>query len=326
MSSQLPNGFKSRTTRYVKAHPYALVIISAILVAIAITAPISLHHRGQANGVAKAIRTTSSANQSSSASTVGTSSSATSSTAVASVPSQAPHADFAAKQSTSTTTSGRDVIETATLRLSVKNPSDTASTLTQMVQSEGGFVASMNEVANHGDRGNTASNITLELRVPNSDFNHFLLGTKSLGNLDSLTQSGQDVTNQHDTLNERLTELTSESQAYTRLFSKAKSMSDMVQIQKSLTQVQSEINQVKAQLHQLNRSVSFATIHVTLVPAIASLPQASTNTGGALISSLHFMKTVGHSLAIFSAWLLPWGVLAGVIVAIFKLARRRKKH
>lgn len=331
MSTQMSGKtLKQRLSHFAKMHPYLTSIFILIVIAVAVFTSISLH---QAGGSARPVTKSASAsghrvgNSSSSASSASTSSSAGSSTAVATAPTKGAYTVGSAGHSSSTNASGRDVVKTASLQLSVKDTSGAASKLTKMTQSIDGFVASMNETSNTDRHSAKNAKIKLQLRVPNSDLNRFLAGAKGLGSVQSFTQTGQDVTNQHNALTQQLNELKSESHAYTRLYNKAKSMSDMIQIQKSLSEVNSQMNHVQAQLHQLNRSVSLATINVTLVPAIANLPQGTTNAGGAIMSSLHFMRGVGHGLAIFVAWLLPWAVLASLIFVIVKLVKmRRRRH
>lgn len=210
--------------------------------------------------------------------------------------------------------------------MSVKNVSQATDKLTQLTTSVAGFVARMQETSNpDGTSANQNQSTSLTLRVPESDFQHFIKGARGLGQVQSFTQSGQDVTDEHNTLTARLTELNSESKAYTRLYEKAQSMKDMLQIQQSLSQVQSQIDQAKTQLHQLNQSISLATINITLSSTISSLPQANMTTSNAFSSSLHFMKVSGHALVIFLAWVLPWAALLSIILVVCKLALRHKK-
>jgi len=218
-------------------------------------------------------------------------------------------------------TSGHLVIETANLALTVAKPATIADKITQAVNEQGGFVQSLNELTGSG----TATD-NLVVRVPEQGFGGFLKAVKGLGTVQSFSQTGQDVTDQHQALVTQLTQLQSEATAFTRLYDKAQAMSDMIQIQQSLSDVNTQILSVNAQLHQINRSVQLATVNITLTTGPVVVNHPANRMWTAFTRSLAGMEKSGTALLVFVAWLLPWSVLAAVAWWVYRFwVKLRKK-
>ena len=229
-------------------------------------------------------------------------------------PSVAPSTKFAV----STGASGRLVIKTANIDLSSAHLSDTANAITQITSATGGYVQSIQ--SSTPSQGQDFESMTV--RVPESQFQGVIIKIHSLGTVRSFTQSGQDVTSNHNNLQAQISELQSEAKAYTELFGKAAKMSDMLQIQQALSQVNSQVSNLNQQLHQLDGSVQYATINVSLYPSATVIPKTPQPFWMAAVNSFHFMMRVGFDLLSALAWLLPWVVPVGVIWFIVHLIRR----
>lgn len=202
----------------------------------------------------------------------------------------------------------RLVIETASLAISVTDVRTTSDKINQLVASNNGFVQSMNEYANQGQ-----STTNMTVRVPETAYEGLLSALKSYGTVNNFSQTGQDVTEQHNNLQEQINQLQSEADAYNRLYSRAQSMQDMLEIQQSLSQVNAEISNIQNQLHDLNRSVQLATISVNLTSGPSVSATKSTSFIGALKQSIQFMGHAAKIMLNVIAWLLPWGAVATLI-------------
>jgi len=223
------------------------------------------------------------------------------------------------KLAANTVASQRFVIETATLSLTVHDLKGTTNQLSQWIAADGGFIQSMQQTTNTAQAA-----VNMTLRIPESDFERVLHATKGLGQVTSFSQTGQDVTQQHNNMQAQIAQLESEAQAYTRLFSKAATMADMLQIQQSLVQVNNQIADLNSQLHDLNRSVQFATIDLMLSTTASPITEPTTPFIGSLAQSLHFMKQSALALTTLVAWVLPWAGLTGLIFGIRLWWLRRK--
>ncbi|WDL98647.1 DUF4349 domain-containing protein [Alicyclobacillus sp. ALC3] len=215
------------------------------------------------------------------------------------------------------------VIETANLDMTVTQLPKATSDITSLAEASGGFVHSMNQLTD----GQGQNSATLTIRVPENKFQTALKNIKSLGKVDTFSQSGQDVTSEHNNLQLQVTELQSEAKAYTRLFDKATKMSDMLQIQQSLTETNNQISNLNSQLHQLNHTIQYTTINITLQPSVVPIHQGSEPFWAPIVQSLHFMDRVGVGLSKVIGWLLPWAALGGLVyggVLVWRRGASRK--
>ncbi|MCL6599268.1 MAG: DUF4349 domain-containing protein [Alicyclobacillus macrosporangiidus] len=235
---------------------------------------------------------------------------------------QAAAGAIAASKTAVATTTQRMVIEQATVNISTSDVRQAAAKVSRMVEGYGGFVESSRESTDNGQL-----TVWMTVRVPETDFTPFLNGVKGLGTVTNFSQTGQDVTQQYNGLQQQLEELKSEADAYTRLFNKAQTMKDMIDIQQALVQVNSQIAQLNQQLHDLNRSVQLATVNLTLTPpSFAGAASGDTPVIEALLQSFHVLQKSAYALVTMIAWLLPWGVLAALALLGRRWWMRRRRH
>ena len=225
-----------------------------------------------------------------------------------------------AYDSTMNTKSARKIIETATLDVNVTNLTHAANDLSKLAVTDGGFVESMNSVDNSNQ-----SSLTLTVRVPEGDFNSFLLAARKIGSVNSFNQTGQDVTQQYNGLRQQFDELQNEASAYTRLFGKAQSMQDMLEIQQSLTQVNTQIADIESQLHSLDRSVQLSTVNITFHPSAIPITHGSTPFTAALLESLHGLVKAGLLGVSLLGWILPWAGVMALVAGVWRWWTRRRK-
>lgn|GEM_PF-4815591 len=214
----------------------------------------------------------------------------------------------------------RMVIEQASLNITLPEVRKAEARIAQLAVGDGGFIASSQESTGGGN----ALMATMTARVPEADFSSFLAQARTLGTVTYFSQTGQDVTQQYTGLLQHIAELRSEAAAYTRLYSKAQSMRDMLQIEQSLAQVNSQISDLSSQKHSLSRSVQLATVNLTFTTTTFS------SSAPPPIVTLwnQFISTLGLSaLSVFTliAWAFPWALLFLLIVLFGRGWTRRKK-
>ncbi len=116
----------------------------------------------------------------------------------------------------------------------------------------------------------------------------------------------------------------SERAAYTRLFGKAQSMRDMLQIQQALAQVNSQIAALSAQMHSLRRSVELSTVFLTL-----STSTFSSTAPPPIVTAWDLaVATLGASalsLLTMAAWAVPCLALFFLVILIARARMRRKQ-
>lgn len=226
------------------------------------------------------------------------------------------------KMAASAQSAQRMVIEQGSLSITLPKVQAAEARITQMAIGDGGFVES--SVQSTGSGGTVMA--TMTVRVPATDFSSFLNRARTLGTVTGFSQTGQDVTRQYSGLTQQIAELRSESAAYTRLFNKAQSMKDMLQIEQALSQVNSQISALSSQQHSLRRSVQLATVNVSLATTTfsSSAPPPIVTAWNQTVGSL------GQSaLSLFTmiAWGVPWAILFFLILLCARVwFRIRKNH
>ena len=214
----------------------------------------------------------------------------------------------------------RMVIEQASLAITLPQVRKAEARIAQMAIGDGGFVESSQESTGGGG----ALTATMTVRVPTADFSAFLDRARALGRVTDFSQTGQDVTQEYTGLAQQMAELRSEAAAYTRLYKKAQSMRDMLQIEQSLAQVNSQISDLSLQEHNLSRSVQLATVNVALSTATFS----SSAPPPVVAAWNQFISVLGQSaISVFTlmAWVLPWAVLFILAVMVGRRWKRRKQ-
>jgi uncharacterized protein DUF4349 len=153
---------------------------------------------------------------------------------------------------------GPAVVKTATLDVQVpKGDFDRAfQTAMQVAGRFGGYVESS---STSGTRVHSGS---LTIRIPSSAFGSAMGELAALGNVQSRSVSGQDVTNQYVDLNARLRTWEAQETVLLRLMKRATSVEATLRVQSNLQDVQFRIEQIKGELRVLENQTELATIDV----------------------------------------------------------------
>ncbi len=199
--------------------------------------------------------------------------------------------------------SQRMVIQQATINITLPHVTAIEAQVASRTTAEGGFVESAAQSLGSGN----APSVTMALRIPQSHFAAFVAYARKLGTVSYFSQTGQDVTQQYSGLGQRMAELRSEQAAYTRLYAKAQTMRDMLQIQQALSQVDGQIASVTAEEHSLSRAVQMSSVFLTL-----STTTFSSSAPPPIVAAWNQMvATIGASaLAVVTmvAWIVPWAI------------------
>lgn len=175
--------------------------------------------------------------------------------------------------------------------------------------------------------------LTTTLRVPADQLDPTLAEIKKLGQVESESQSGEDVTRQSVDLDARLANARNTEQRLTALLhDRTGKMTDVLAVEKEIDRVRGEIEQQEAEKKTLRNRVTFATLNVTLREASkAQLSPHSTwdrfrNAGAdgyaslraGVVGVLVFLLAYGPSL-------LLWGAVSFFVLSfVWKRYRRLK--
>lgn len=155
--------------------------------------------------------------------------------------------------------SERRVISTGFVRMEVEAIQSAVDQIQLTAESLGGFVENLSI---DGDDAEGFAEMTI--RVPQDEFFTALERIRRLGDVESENLAAQDVTEQFIDLEARLTSAVWEEDSLLALLEEARSVSDVLMIERELTRIRSEIERLQGQLNFLERRVSLATLSLSL--------------------------------------------------------------
>lgn len=154
----------------------------------------------------------------------------------------------------------RQVIRRADMSVSVQDARQALADATGFAGAVGGFVESSG-LQNLGQR--PTANVVL--RVPQKKFDATLSMLRGMGEVETETLSGEDVTGQVADLDARVRALAGEEQQYLVLLRSARRIGEVMEIRERLGQVRQELESLKAQSKALKGLASMSTISATFV-------------------------------------------------------------
>lgn len=218
----------------------------------------------------------------------------------------------------SANTADRKIVQTAALKLQVKNVGDSYGEVTRIATTAGGFVSTSN-VSNAGD----SQIATLSLRIPTARYQQVLGDLRALGvKVDNETSNANDVTEEYADLASRQRNLEAAETQLLTLLGNAKTVAEVLQVQDRLTTVRGQIEQAKGRQQLLDKLSDLATISITLRPVPAAAAQTTHATGlraqadDAWASSIDFLGTIAGGLltVVVFSWWLPIVAIPAVVI------------
>jgi hypothetical protein len=153
------------------------------------------------------------------------------------------------------------IARTVSLTILVKNIADARAALDAILEANHGYAAQLNlTTPEEGSRSFQAS-----LRIPATQLPGALDSLRRLGHVESESQSGEEVTQQHVDLAARLNNAReTEQQLRTILQQRAGKMEDVLQVEEQISQTRGEIESMEAEQQALEHRVAFATVDLQL--------------------------------------------------------------
>lgn len=252
----------------------------------------------------------------------------------------APAPEPAAKTTDSATRQGSDtdiepmIIKTAELSIVVPATKEGLSAITGIATEAGGHIAS-SSTRKSQDR----LLATVVIRVPVTSFEAVLEDLRALGDVQSDSVSGEDVTSDYVDLEARLKNMEAYEKELlvlmTEIREKSGKAEDVLAIYDRIVAVRGEIESIKGQMKYLADRAGMSTITVHLSPEVPDTEvvpsgwrpdQTLKDAVSALVSLLQGLVNLGIWLAVFSVCLLPFLAIAGVILLVVYILRRRARR
>jgi hypothetical protein len=173
------------------------------------------------------------------------------------------------------TTSDRLVIMNADLTVVVKDPQTKMDAISQMAESMGGFVVSMNMYQTYMQTGETAPQGSISIRVPADKLDTAMSQIKADAvEVQNETRAGEDVTAQYTDLKSQLTNLELAEKELQAIMEEAKNnpnssttskTQDVLAVYNQIVSVRGQIEQIKGQMQYYEQSSNYSLINVTLI-------------------------------------------------------------
>lgn len=222
------------------------------------------------------------------------------------------------------------LIKTLKVTMEVNNTRQVANDLQSWVSSTDPRATSAG--MDYEQAGNNLYNITMTFSVQASIYPKIqqYLGNypgQHSGQLLSMTETVQDVTNDYVDTQARLKNLRTEEARLQTLMSQAQNLNDLLTIEQRLTDVQGQIESTEAQLNTLTSQVAFYPITIVLQPvqtATPPPPPPGWSAGQVFHDAIAASIAFGQGLVSFLIWLLAFSIYIIPIIAIIWFIRRRR--
>jgi hypothetical protein len=191
-----------------------------------------------------------------------------------------------------------------------------------IAHANGGFVLSLET------EGSTTG--TLTIRVPAAHFDDAIGQVGQLGDVESSSVTGKDVTNEFIDYRAHLQNLVGRRTVLRSLLARTMTIGESLTVENQLQDVQLQIDQIQGLLRVLNNQVAESTLTVDLHEQSAPIGENRTNEGiqnpslsRALDRAIQGFFGILATIIVGLGYLLPLAVLAAVVAGVVTLVRRR---
>lgn len=165
---------------------------------------------------------------------------------------------------------------TAALSLTVQDFGKARTHLDEILAQHRGYLGDL-QVSTPSDQGRVLKGT---LRVPTGQLDSTLTELKTLGRVESESQSGQEVTAQYVDLQARLANSRNTEQRLTQVLQqRTGKLSDVLEVETEIARVRGEIESMEAERKNMASQVAFATLNVTLAeeykPQLQTVPPST---------------------------------------------------
>jgi hypothetical protein len=222
----------------------------------------------------------------------------------------------------------RSIIYTGTITVQVKDVNAAAAQITGIASGTGGFIGGDERQSGNGG----SDTATMKLRIPADKFSSALEQIAKLGEEKSRAINTEDVTEAVVDLDARITVQQARVESGRKLLGQAKSLNDLVMLEKEVATRESDLASLQAKKRRLADLTSLSTVTVVVLGPEAPTPAGPEDEPGGFMSGLTSgWNALGDSLAVLLTILgalLPWIIALGLPAwGILYLRRRyRRSH
>ncbi len=151
--------------------------------------------------------------------------------------------------------------------------------------------------------------VTLVVKIPADKYELFLSDSETLGEIESKSESSDDVTEYYYDLENRIKNKKLLQARFRAYLEKADSMEDILAVERQLSDVTTEIERLEGTFRGLNRDIDYSTVSFQLLPPLTE------TVSGRIPSFYKTFATLGYKVLSFLYYLL-FGVIYLLIFGI----------
>jgi hypothetical protein len=214
----------------------------------------------------------------------------------------------------------REIVTTGSVTVVADDPAVAADAVADLAESAGGRVESRRQSEPEGDARASAE---LTIRVPATQTTATVDALDQVGEVRDLSIEAVDVTGTARDLDARVDALTTSVERLRTLMGDAATTADLLAAEQELTTRQAELESLQSQRAALTDQVSMSTLHVTVVEVVPTERLTPGGFLGGLQNGWNALLTTLNGLVVVLGALLPWLVVAGVVLLLVRWVLRR---
>lgn len=234
---------------------------------------------------------------------------------------------FPSKEAAPTSQADRMVVQDTFISLLVNDVSDAITNLKAIAVKSGGFMVNSYLAQPEG-----AASGSITIRVPIDYLDQTLTAIKAAGiKVVSENVSGRDVTDEYVDIESRLSSLNTTKTKYESILNEAKSVSQIMEVQRELINLQTEIDSLKGRQLYLSQSAKLSKITISLSTDELALPYTPDESWRPAVifkeatrSLIGSLRDVGTAIIWVLVYAPVWlAILAGLFV--YRHTKKTKK-
>lgn len=212
--------------------------------------------------------------------------------------------------------SERKIVYTVDYTLSTENFTEVAQEVSSYAFSLNGYISSSET---------SSSYYYFEFKVPVEKLNTFLNYMEEENNEHIIRQniSTEDVTTSYNEIASKIEVLTASKAAYVAILNNNDlSYEDIITINKEIEEINAELLKLNKELSSIESITDFATIRMTIRQPT---PHELEGNLSFLNSYINYLKDIGVFLFEFILYTIPFALIAGIVITIIFVIRKKKK-
>ena len=226
----------------------------------------------------------------------------------------------------------RKIVYSASMTIYTEDFEGAMQRLSAAISESGSY---MQESSQYGMAKDNNAHFRMTLRVPQGEYGSVKDFLHTLGEVESASEKGEDVTGNYFDTEARIVVLRAQHARVLELLSAAKNLEEIMTVERELANIQTEIERLTTVIKRYDDLTTYATITVDIYQVqdeatIAAMKETNDPTFSERISdniksSTQMFLTVLEGLLVALLWLLPYLIIAGIIVTVILVTKAKRK-